>query len=136
MPPVKTKNTSTVLNQTDGDYIIPDSVKANYPDLVELIKQTEAMNLDEKNYWFKIMPLMNEEQIANLRGILVKEREKLDEINQKYNQDIQAINDKHQSEINALEAKKRKEKLKQQEAATESEENEEEKALLAELDSL
>ncbi len=136
MVDASTQSTGTVLNQTGWEFVIPNSVIEKYPDLVELIKQTEAMNLDEKNYWFKIMPLMNEEQIANLRWILVKEREQLDEINQKYNEDIEEINDKHQTEITALEAKKRRDELKQQEQANESEESKAEEALLEELENL
>lgn len=136
MPTLTPQTTGSTTTQTDWDYIIPDSVIENYPDLVELIKQTEAMNLEEKNYWFKIMPLMNEEQIANLRWILVKEREKLDEINRKYNQDIQEINDKHQAEITALEAQKRREELRRKEQEDEAEESEEEAALLEELENL
>lgn len=125
-----------ILTKTEEKYIIPDRVLHDFPDLVELIKQTEAMNLEEKNYWFKIMPLMDSEQIANLRGILVKEREQLDAINAKYDQDIATINDKHQTEITTLEIQKRREQLQQKEKADASAENEEEATLLEELANL
>ena len=129
---------TTIGNTTaqDNQYIIPESVTEKHPDLVEMIKQTEAMNMEEKNYWFKIIPLMNDEQIANLREILVKERQKLDEINQKYQSDIQTINDKHQSEIEEMKRKKQRQKIKAAEASAEQEEAEAEKALLQELDAL
>lgn len=130
------QNTGAVLTRMEEKYIIPDRVLRDFPDLVELIKQTEAMNLEEKNYWFKIMPLMNSEQIANLRGILVKEREQIDTINAKYDQDLEEINDKHQTEITAIEIQKRREQLQQKEKADASAENAEENALLEELANL
>lgn len=67
MPDATMQTKGAVLSQNDSGYVIPESVIQNYPDLVELIKQTESMNLEEKNYWFKIIPLMSDEQIANLR---------------------------------------------------------------------
>ena len=134
---VKTSVT-TIGNTTtqDDQYIISDSVREKYPDLVEMIKQTEAMNLEEKNYWFKIIPLMNDNQIDNLREILVKERQKLNKINQKYQNDIQIINDKHQAEIEAMKRKKQRQQIKEAEAFAEQKEIEEEKALLQELEEL
>lgn len=124
---------SSQTQTSENQYVIPDSVIETYPDLVELIKITEAMNLEEKNYWFKIMPMMTDEQIENLRSILIKERQKLDEINHKYSNDLEEINDRHQSEIQNIEQTKQKEELKQAEAEAEVSESEEEQALLEEL---
>lgn len=128
---VTTQTQNTVIDQ-EG-LIIPEIVISQYPDLVEFIKQTESMDLEEKNYWFKIMPMMTAEQIENLRSILVKERQKLDEINQKYSQNLTDINERHHAEIIQIEKEKQKEALIQAEKQAEVEESEEEKALLQEL---
>lgn len=129
MPALQTNN-AKINNQ---GYIIPDSVIIDYPDLIEMIKQTDSMNLEEKNYWFKIMPMMNQEQIDNLRSILVKERQKLDEINQKYAEDLTEINNRHQIELTNAQREKAKAEREKAEANTEVEESEQEEALLDEL---
>lgn len=126
-------NTNQTALNSSSQFSIPEIVLTKYPDLVELIKQTESMNLEEKNYWFKIMPMMNDEQIANLRSILVKEKTTLTQINQKYNEDIQNINTEYEDQIKTLERKKQIAQIKEAEQANESEESEEEKALLDEL---
>lgn len=126
----------TSQQRANNQFIIPPDLEKKYPDLVELIKQTPAMNLEEKNYWFKIIPMMNADQITNLRSILVKERQNIEDINQKYTSDIQAINTKYQSEINALEYKEKMKFIKAQEKRNEVNENKEETELLEELANL
>ena len=39
---------------------------------------------EEKQSWFNLLPLMNDEQIAKLNDILVREKQKLEEIEKKY----------------------------------------------------
>jgi len=42
------------------------------------------MDDKERQYWFHILPVMNEEQVAKLQGILDNEKQKLAEIDKKY----------------------------------------------------
>ena len=64
--------------------IIPDEAKQKYPDLVELVLQSESMNTEERNYWLQVMPVMTPDQIAELRDILETEKRKLAAIDAKY----------------------------------------------------
>ncbi len=72
------------------DFAIPDSVRAAFPELIDLISSSESMNDDERQYWFDILPVMTAEQIENLRSILANERTKLAEIDAKYANQSQA----------------------------------------------
>ena len=56
---------------------IPETVRAQYPDLVPLILETESMNDDERRYWFQILPIMTPEQVLKLRDILANEKKQL-----------------------------------------------------------
>ncbi len=42
------------------------------------------MNLEERQYWINILPIMTPEQIKNLRDILTNEKEQLAAIDAKY----------------------------------------------------
>ncbi len=68
----------------DTDFIIPDGVLEKFPELTELIKATDSMNVEEKNYWFQLLPIMTDEQVKNLYDILDTEKKKLQEIDAKY----------------------------------------------------
>lgn len=65
-------------------YEIPAGMKMEHPCLVYLILTSKSIyNMKEKQQWFDLYPLMNEEQIMNLYVILYKERYKLAELNSK-----------------------------------------------------
>jgi hypothetical protein len=68
----------------DSRFDIPDSVRKKYPDLLELILITKSMDDKERQYWFHILPVMNDEQVKKLRDILENEKQKLAEIDEKY----------------------------------------------------
>jgi hypothetical protein len=60
-----------------------------YPDVVSLILNSISLkNGEEKQEWFNMSSFMNEEQINELRSILTREKEKLAEIEEKYNIEI------------------------------------------------
>jgi hypothetical protein len=66
-------------------YTIPDLFIQKKPALISLILQSKSIGTkEEKQSWFNLLPLMNDEQIAKLEEILAKEKAKLDEIEKKY----------------------------------------------------
>ena len=75
---------------------IPEELLKKFPDLIELIKASESMNNEERQYWINILPIMTPEQIQNLREILENERRQLAAIDAKYQTEIQKIG---QSEV-------------------------------------
>lgn len=54
-------------------------------DLIQLIITSRSIDTkEEKQSWFDLLTLMNEEQINKLRDILTREKQKLEEIEKKY----------------------------------------------------
>lgn len=77
-------------------YDIPDSYLQNDPELIVMILQSRSIDTEEeKQNWFNLLPLMNDEQIEKLRSILVKEKTKLKEIEEKYEKKKQEIKQKY-----------------------------------------
>ena len=75
---IKTKGGRTIK-----DFTIPDNLLKNNPTLVKLILLSESMNEEERQYWFNLTEVMNDEQIEKLQDILTREQQKLVEINEK-----------------------------------------------------
>ena len=80
----------TQVQDQDG-LVIPDDIKQKHPELIELILKSESMNDEERQYWINILPIMTEDQIENLRGILVNEKEQLAAIDTKYSKQIEEM---------------------------------------------
>lgn len=91
-------------------FYIDDEIQAEYPELIKLVLATESMDDEERQYWFDIMPSMNDTQIDRLFNILETERRKLEELELKYQEEIKALNEKHLiewQEFQSRDAKKR-----------------------------
>lgn len=131
----------TAGGQTTGDdlfskFEIPEFVREQYSDLIPLILQTESMNDEERQYWFQILPIMTDEQVAKLREILANEKKQLEQLDKEYQQDLKRVNDKHVSEWKEFESKEKRKQLKAAEGATEVKEKQEEEDLLKKLQNL
>jgi hypothetical protein len=70
---------------------VPPEVQAKFGELIELVKKSESMNDEERQYWVNILPIMTPEQIQNLREILDNERKQLAAIDAKYQTDIDKL---------------------------------------------
>ncbi len=117
-------------------FTIPEDVKTKYPDLIDLVLGSSSMNDDERQYWFSILPIMTDEQVQRLREILLTEKQKLAEIDAKYQKQLDTINDQHLIEWQSIKSKQQKENLQKAETTTKNAEQAEEQALLNELDQL
>ena len=102
-------------------FYINDEIQAEYPELIKLVLATESMDDEEKQYWFDIMPSMNDSQIDRLFNILETERRKLEELELKYQDEIKSLNEKHLIEWQEFQSKDNKKKI----AQAESEDNDE-----------
>jgi len=68
-------------------FTIQDKFLETMADLIVLVINSKSMDTqEEKQSWFNLLPMMNDEQIAKLRDILTREKQKLDEIEAKYSQ--------------------------------------------------
>jgi hypothetical protein len=122
--------------QDDTEYKIPQAALDKHPDLVKMIKSTESMSKEEREYWFQILPIMTDEQVVRLRKILEQESKQLAMLDSKYQNELGKLNQKHEQEWNEFEKKQSREKRKTQEASHEQEEAANEAALLNELENL
>ena len=71
---------SALKTQTKADQAvlsIPEDVSAKFPEIIEMIKRSKSMNNEEGQYWVDVLPIMSEDQIQNLRNILLNEKNKL-----------------------------------------------------------
>ncbi len=109
------------LKKGDKTFQVSDEMQAKFPELIELILATESMDHDERQYWFDIMPSMNDTQIDRLYDILDTERKKLQELETKYQKEIKSLNEKHLIEWQEMQVKEGKKKVAAAKAADKSE---------------
>lgn len=67
--------------------VIPPDVQEKFGPLLELIKASESMNNEERQYWINILAVMTPGQIKNLEEILMNEKSQLAAIDRKYNKE-------------------------------------------------
>lgn len=103
------------LKQNGKTFYVSDDIQAQYPELIKLILATESMDDEERQYWFDIMPSMNDSQIDRLFNILETERRKLEELEIKYQEEIKSLNEKHLIEWQEFQMKDSKRKIADQE---------------------
>ena len=111
-------------------FTILDEMQTKYPRLIELVLATESMDDSERQYWFDILPSMNADQIQRLLDILETERKKLDELENKYQKEIEVLNQKHVNEWQAYDMNKKKQAIASQESADKSSAKEDASAVL------
>ena len=135
--------TTTSGGAGDEDYKIPNLVMEKYPDLVELIKKTQSMSREERQYWFQILPIMTDEQVARLRKILEDEASQLAKLDEAYQAEVSELNKKHLAEWDAYaqverekEVRAEREKLANAEASSEATESQSEEELLKALQNI
>lgn len=109
--------TMATIQKGNTTFTLLDEVQTKYPRLIELVLATESMDDSERQYWFDILPSMNIDQVQRLTDILETERRKLDELEKKYQTEIETLNQKHMSEWQGFEMKKKKEEIATKEAA-------------------
>ena len=70
--------------------VIPPEIQAQFGPLIDLIRGSESMNDEERQYWINILPIMTPDQRKNLEDILVSEKQQLAAIDAKYGRPGQA----------------------------------------------
>ncbi len=102
-------------------FTIDDNSLNQYSDLVILILNSKSLSDNaEKQNWFNLLTIMNEEQILKLKEILTREKEKLEEINQKYAKKQEEINWKYQQIFNQQTQLQAKENVNRQQELEEA----------------
>lgn len=116
------------------DFNIPDSFLEKESDLVALVLKSKSLaKKEEKQSWFNLVPMMNQDQVKKLRDILTREKNKIAEIEAKYEKKKEEIKEKYQSRFDAMEYNKKMEKMKDKEEDIREKEVEEAESLLKNL---
>lgn len=115
-------------------FVIPDTFLTTMSDLIILVLQSKSMdNTEEKQSWFNLLPMMNQEQIDKLRDILTREKQKLNEIEQKYEQKKTELKDKYNQKWENMVYAKRIDEIQKKEAIHEEKDDADAENLLAQL---
>jgi len=116
------------------DYNIPNDMLENNPDLVVLVLESKSISeTKEKQSWFDLYALMNQEQIDKLRDILTREKEKLAEIEAKYQAKQDEIKKKYEETYASGAYQARQDEIKRSELSTRQQEEIEADALLNQI---
>ncbi len=115
---------------------IPADTQTKFAAIIELIKGSESMNDEERQYWINILPIMTPEQMKNLEDILSSEKKQLAAIDAKYSKEMAQVSDA--AGLAATEQKMKSKKKERQKMETEAAEHEQakESELLAQIQSL
>lgn len=123
------KTTDTALN-------IPEDTKTQFPELVKMTEASSSMDDKEKQYWIDVLPIMTDDQIDNLREILNNEKKQINEVNSKYNKEVEGATKKAVNQFNSEEYKEKKRIRAEAERLEEEGESSVEEDLLSALDDL
>ena len=115
---------------------ISDETAKAFKDLVDLIVHSKSMNMDERQYWIDLLPVMTREQLAELTSILTDEKQKLAAIDEKYAKELSAAEQRHQQTHMVQERKAQLEERRAQESTHEQEEREREEELMKKIQEL
>jgi len=122
------------LREKAEKFTIPDEFLTTMPELIILILNSKSMdNPEEKQSWFNLLPMMNKDQIDKLRDILTREKNKLMEIEQKYELKKDELKTKYTQKREDMTYNKRMEQIKQEEAKHEEIEDKQADNLLNQL---
>ena len=104
------------LREKAANFTIPEEFLTTVPDLIVLVLNSKSMDsVEEKQSWFNLMPMMNQEQMDKLRDILTREKQKLEEIEQKYENKKSELKEKYTKKWDDMVHVKRMEEIKKQE---------------------
>ena len=122
------------LHQVATNYNIPDDMLQVNWDLVVLVLESKSISEQkEKQSWFDLYPLMNQEQIDKLRDILTREKEKLAEIEARYQAKQEEIKRKYEQTYASGAYQQQQDKIRDSEMASRQQEEVEADALLNQI---
>ena len=122
------------LRNVASQYDIPDDMLKTNPDLVVLVLESKSISEQkEKQSWFDLYSLMNQEQIDKLRDILTREKQKLAEIEAKYQAKQEEIKRKYEETYASGAYQQQQDKIRDEERTTREQEAVEADALLDQI---
>ena len=122
------------LQQVALNYNIPDDMLEDNADLVVLVLESKSISdQKEKQSWFDLYSLMNQEQVDKLRDILTREKQKLAEIEARYQAKQEEIKRKYEETYASGAYQQQQDKIRDSEMASRQQEEVEADALLNQI---
>lgn len=122
------------LHSIAMNFNIPSDMLENNTDLVVLVLESKSISEEkEKQSWFDLYSLMNQEQIDKLRDILTREKQKLAEIEAKYQEKQEEIKRKYEQTYASGAYQQQQDKIRDSEKASREQEEVEADALLDQI---
>ena len=122
------------LHSIAMNYNIPNDMLENNTDLVVLVLESKSISEPkEKQSWFDLYSLMNQDQIDKLRDILTREKQKLAEIEAKYQAKQDEIRKKYEETYASGAYQQQQDKIRDEEKASHEQEEVEADALLDQI---
>lgn len=122
------------LQQVALSYNIPDDMLQDNADLVVLVLESKSISdQKEKQSWFDLYSLMNQEQIDKLRDILTREKQKLAEIEARYQAKQEEIKRKYEETYASGAYQQQQDRIRDSEKASREQEEVEADALLNQI---
>jgi hypothetical protein len=103
---------------------IPEETQRKFGDLLLLIQGSESMNIEERQYWVNILPIMTPDQLKSLQDILANEKKQLQAIDEKYSKEMQKLGTTEVTQKTGEDRRKKRETLQSTETSSRKEETE------------
>jgi tetratricopeptide (TPR) repeat protein len=93
------KDTDVILQKAQKQNLTvePKNIEIN-KEFVELVIDSQSMSSDEKQYWLNALPTLADEQIVRLVKILSEEKQKLQDLDSKYEKEPKEMTLRHAKE--------------------------------------
>ncbi|MCF7834775.1 hypothetical protein K9M48_01835 [Candidatus Gracilibacteria bacterium] len=115
-------------------FVIPENYLNNDSELIALVLKSKSIDKpEEKQSWFNLLAIMNKEQVDRLRDILIREKNKLEEIENKYEQKKEEIKQKYESRFKANDYERTMDKLQETENIHKEKDSEDADNLLSQI---
>lgn len=122
------------IQELAKSFSIPDNFLEEKPEIIQMILESKSMDTkEEKQSWFNLLPIMNTEQYGKLVDILTREKQKLNEIEQKYDEKKQDIEKKAGETIDFVKYQNKMNQIKEKEQQEDKKEDIEAESLLNQI---
>ena len=122
------------LHSVAMNFSIPEDMLQNNIDLVVLVLESKSISEPkEKQSWFDLYSLMNQDQIDKLRDILTREKQKLAEIEAKYQAKQDEIKKRYEETYASGAYQQQQDKIRDEEKNSRQQEEVEADALLEQI---
>lgn len=122
------------LREQAKAFSIPDKFLEEKSEIIKMILESRSMDTsEEKQSRFNLLPIMNDEQYAKLVDILTREKQRLSEIEKKYEEKQKDIAKKYEVKLDFENYQNKMSLIKKQEMETDKTEDIEAENLLNQI---